>query len=116
MSAKLNQFQNWLERAQQTGWSVSGLAKSCGVSVRTLHRHFLATKGKTTKAWLAAKRLRIAIELLDDGISIKETAWCLGYKKPNNFTREFKRQFSRCPSQQQPQDSSSELKLAENDR
>jgi len=76
--------------------------EKCGVSVRTLHRHFLKHLGKNTKTWLAEQRQHNALELLCNGSSIKETATCLGYKQPNNFTRHYKSQTGICPSRQSP--------------
>lgn len=102
MNTKLNHIQNWPEIARQVKWSASALAKQCGVSVRTLYRHFLKHMGKNTKTWLAEQRQRNAHELLCDGSSIKETATCLGYRQPNNFSRKYKDHWGECPSLQQP--------------
>jgi AraC-like DNA-binding protein len=99
---KLKHIQNWLELARQAKWSASALAKQCGVSVRTLHRHFLQHTGKNTRIWLDEQRQRNAHELLCDGSSIKETADCLGYKSPSNFARHYKHQTGLRPSQQPP--------------
>ena len=100
MNTRLNHIQNWLELAQQANWSAAVLAKKCGVSVRTLHRHFLKQMGKNTKSWLAEQRQCHALELLRDGSSIKETSSCLGYKQPSNFTRKYKHHWGICPSLQ----------------
>jgi AraC family transcriptional activator FtrA len=102
MNTKLNNIQNWPELARQAKWSASALAKLCGVSVRTLHRHFLQHMGKNTKAWLDEQRQHNARELLCDGSSIKETSACLGYKSQSNFSRHYKHQTGICPSQQPP--------------
>jgi DNA-binding CsgD family transcriptional regulator len=37
--------------------------------------------GMNTKTWLAEQRQHNALEMLRDGISIKETATTLGYKE-----------------------------------
>jgi AraC-like DNA-binding protein len=100
MNTRLNQIQNWPELARQSNWSAAALAKTCDVSVRTLHRHFLKKMGKNTKSWLAEQRQRQAIELLHNGSTIKETASCLGYKQPTNFTRKYKNHWGICPSLQ----------------
>jgi AraC-like DNA-binding protein len=102
MNTRLHHIQNWPEFAREANWSVAALAKKCGVSVRTLHRHFLKQMGKNTKSWLAEQRQHQAIELLHEGSSIKETAACLGYKQPTNFTRKYKNHWGICPSQQSP--------------
>ena len=99
---RLKHIQNWPELARQAKWSASALAMLCGVTVRTLHRHFLHHTGKNTKTWLDEQRQHNAHELLCDGSSIKETAACLGYKSQSNFTRHYKHQTGICPSQQPP--------------
>jgi transcriptional regulator GlxA family with amidase domain len=101
MNSRLHQIQNWAELARQANWSVAALAKKCGVTVRTLHRHFHDKLGRNTKGWLAEQRQRQALELLCLGSSVKETASSLGYKQPTNFTREYKKYWGFCPSVKQ---------------
>ena len=116
MNTKLNHIQNWPELARQAKWSASALAKQCGITVRTLHRHFLKQMGKNTKTWLAEQRQHSANELLCDGSSIKETASCLGYKQPNNFSRHYKSQTGTCPSSQPSPIAPSKPQMSANDR
>ena len=98
MSHQLQTIQNWPEIARQARWSASALAKNCGVSVRTLHQHFLQQTGENTKAWLAEQRLQRAIELMRAGLSIKAAAITLDYKNPSSFTRKFKDARGICPT------------------
>jgi AraC-like DNA-binding protein len=98
MNTKLKHVQDWPALARQAHWSASALAKLCGVSVRTLHRHFLKQMGRNTKTWLAGQRQQNALELLRSGSTIKETASTLGYKQQTNFTRQYKGQTGICPS------------------
>jgi transcriptional regulator GlxA family with amidase domain len=102
MNTRLSHIQNWTELAQQAKWSASALAKKCGITVRTLERYFLRQMNKSPKAWLAEQRQRRAVELLRDGSSVKETATCLGYKQPTNFTRKYKKHWGFCPANQTP--------------
>jgi transcriptional regulator GlxA family with amidase domain len=102
MNTRLNHIQNWPELARQAKWSAAALAKKCGVSVRTLHRFFLEQMGKNSKNWLAEQRQRQAFELLRDGSSIKETAYCLGYRQSTNFSRGYKNHWGIRPSLQSP--------------
>jgi AraC-like DNA-binding protein len=115
MNTKLNHIENWPELARQVNWSAAALAKKCGVSVRSLHRHFLKQMGKNTKAWLVEQRQRLGRELLHDGSSIKETAFCLGYKQPTNFTRKYKAHWGVCPSMQTPTVGPPRPKMSSND-
>lgn len=100
MNTKLNQIEirDWPELAREAKWSALAMAKECGVSVRTLHRHFLKHMGKNTRTWLTEQRRQKALDLLYNGSSVKETAGVLNYAQPNNFTRQFKCQTGNCPS------------------
>jgi len=108
MNTTLNHInlKDWPKLASDANWSVSRLAKKCQVSARTLERHFVKTMGKSPKAWLSANRQQRAVELLRAGNSVKETAACLGFKRPGNFSREFTKYWGCCPtglgSQSQP--------------
>ena len=97
MNSRLNHVQDWLSLAKQVNWSVSRLAKQCGVSVRALERHFLRSMKKSPKAWLREQRQKLATELLRDGCSVKETAAALGYKHPTHFSREFRKRWGYTP-------------------
>jgi len=102
MNTKLNHVQDWLALAQQANWSITEMARLCKVSVRTMERHFVKTLGILPKAWLTEQRQKLARELLLDSSSIKETAACLGYKYPTNFTRRHRGCWKVCPSGQMP--------------
>jgi len=99
MNSELNHIQNWTDLAKETNWSASALATKCGVSVRTLERHFLRQTGKSPKTWLTDERMRRAAELLQDDSSVKEVATRLGFTNQQHFSREFKRQKGCPPSQ-----------------
>jgi len=89
MNSKLNHIENWPELASQANWSASALAKKCGVSVRTLETHFLEKFGNCPRTWMAEKRQRLAIELLEAGCNVKETAAKLGYAHASTFCNKF---------------------------
>jgi len=94
---KLQHIQNWPELARQANWSVARLAKLSGITRRTLHRHFIKKRGQTPKSWLEEQGQKLAIELLRDGFSVKETAAQLGYACSETFSRNFKRRCGKCP-------------------
>lgn len=98
MSRRLARITNWSERARQADWCTAQLARQCGVSVRTLERHFLRVMGQAPHAWLIEQRMAEACGLLARGLTVKETAANLGYKNPHHFTREFKKHLGYCPS------------------
>jgi len=100
---QLLQIQNWPERARAAKWCASTLAKHCGVSLRTLERHFLKEMGKHPKAWLSEQRQQQALELVRDGSSIKETAGLLDYKHSTHFSRAYKGQWGCSPTEKTAQ-------------
>jgi transcriptional regulator GlxA family with amidase domain len=98
MNSRLQQVQNWPERADKAKWSAKLLAENCKVSVRTLERFFCEEMGVCPHAWLFERRMRQAFELLRDGSSVKETADLLGYKKATDFSRTFKKRWGHSPT------------------
>jgi len=98
MNSKLNYIQNWPELAKQANWSASKLAKICGVSMSTLERYFLKRMGKSPKGWLSGQRQQQAAAILQEGVTVKETAYYLGYKHPSHLTNEFKKHWGNCPT------------------
>ena len=98
MNMKLGTIQDWPELAKRANWSTTSLAQQCGVSVRTLERHFLKVKGQTPKAWLSEQRQLVAIELLKNGSTVKATANHTGYKHASAFSREFKKHWGNYPT------------------
>jgi AraC-like DNA-binding protein len=98
VNTQLNHVQDWPSLARQAKWSVAELAKICKVSIRTLERHFEKNMGSLPKTWLREQRQKLAIELLREGASVKETASHLGYRHPQHFSREFKWHSGYCPT------------------
>ena len=99
MSGRLHQIQNWSELAQAVNWSAATLAKKCGVSLRTLERHFLKAMDRRPQTWLCEQRQQQAIELLRDGCNVTKTATLLGYKHATHFSREFKKHWGHAPTE-----------------
>jgi len=91
--------QEWVELAQQAEWSVGKLAKLCKVTVRGLELHFQNKIGKTPKKWLVEQRQKQALKLMQDDLLVKEVSSQLAYKQPSHFSREFKKQWGHCPTQ-----------------
>lgn len=93
MSYLLKGIIYWPNQAVKANWSVKKLAKQCGISVRTLERHFQVETGLSPQKWLNNERQCRAIELLRDGSTIKETADVLGYKTQHALSRAFKKYY-----------------------
>jgi transcriptional regulator GlxA family with amidase domain len=107
MPIRLNQIQDWPERAKQAKWSATTLAKNCGVCRRTLERYFLKERGLSPKQWLAEQRQLRANDLIRAGFGVKETAFYLGYKHAHHFSRDFTAKWSHRPSEAVSHQSSS---------
>jgi len=89
MNRRLPQIQDWLERARGAKWCATTMAKNCGVSLRTLERHFLKEMKKCPKAWLAEQRQQRALELIQSGCSVKDAALSLDYKHSTHLSRDY---------------------------
>lgn len=98
MSRRLERIENWPERARLADWCAARLAQHCGVTVRTLERHFLRVMHKTPHDWLMEVRMAEARALLAGGLSVKEAGGKLGFKNQHHFAREFKKRHGYCPS------------------
>jgi AraC-like DNA-binding protein len=94
----MHQIRDWPQTAKEAHWSVSALAKKCGVSVRTLERYFVKQMGTKPKQWLAIQRQLQASNLLRNGFSVKETSGFLHFKHPSHLTNGFKKHWGRSPT------------------
>lgn len=98
MNTRLNHVQNWPELAHKANWSVSGLAKNFGISIRTLELHFIKHFGQSPKIWLTKLRQQQAAELVREGLAVKEAAARLSYKHAHHFSRDFKKYWGCLPA------------------
>lgn len=62
-----------------------------------LQRAFKEITGMPVKHYRLLKRMEAARDILMTGISVKQVASKCGYKKQNNFTRDYKRVFNMTP-------------------
>jgi AraC-like DNA-binding protein len=86
----------WSELSERTP-SLEGVARSLGVSARTLQRQ-LRQEGVSFAQLLAELRREMAPSLLQDGqYGVSEVAFLLGYEDPSAFRRAFQRWFGRSP-------------------
>jgi AraC-like DNA-binding protein len=86
----------WSELSERTP-TLEGVARSLGVSARTLQRQ-LRQEGVSFAKLLAELRREMAPSLLRDGQhGVSEVAFLLGYEDPSAFRRAFQRWFGRSP-------------------
>ena len=87
----------WESLAGKVDYRPALLARECGVSLRTLQRHFRMAYGTTASDWLRQVRMRDAYARLKAGCRVKEVAIDLGYKQMSHFSRDFRNAFGICP-------------------
>lgn len=83
-------LETWESLAFRANFRPAVLAEHCGVSLRTVQRHFKTHYGITVSEWLRELRLKSAFDRLPSAASVKEVAFDLGYKQPSHFSRDFK--------------------------
>lgn len=77
---------------------IDDVARALGCSRQTLYRR-LKADGVTYAALLDDLRRRLALRFVrEQGLSVKETAWRLGFSDPAAFSRAFKRWTGASPS------------------
>jgi AraC-like DNA-binding protein len=77
---------------------IDAVARELGYSRQTLYRRLKAER-VTFEEVLDGLRRRVALRLLcDDGLSVKEAAWRLGFSDPAAFSRAFKRWTGAAPT------------------
>jgi len=77
---------------------IDEVARALGCSRQTLYRR-LKAEGATFAGLVDGVRRRLALRLLrDEGVSVKEAAWRLGFSDPAAFSRAFKRWTGESPS------------------
>ncbi|WP_413728992.1 AraC family transcriptional regulator [Sodalis sp. RH22] len=80
---------------------VTELAANAGMSIPAFHAHFKAVTQSTPMQYLKSTRLHQArLLMVRSGLSAAEVAIRVGYESPSQFSREFKRLFSRSPRQE----------------
>jgi AraC-like DNA-binding protein len=91
MNQKLNAQNDWPSLAKRANWSAKTLADLVGVSLRTLERYFIINMGVSPKSWMSHQRQKQAVGLLQNGNTVKEVAYYVGYQNASAFSREFKK-------------------------
>ena len=89
----------WMAQNLAEPSPVAALSEYLQVSPVTLQRLFQTQLGESAGARHSRLRMDRARELLaQEGATVKEAAYTLGYRHPNDLSRAFKRQFGRPPS------------------
>lgn len=88
----------WLRAHPEEMHPVSALSEHLQVSAATLNRLFRAKLGHGVRQEAYAIRMELARRLIADGRTVKDTAFQLGYRNPNDLTRAFSKFFKQPPS------------------
>ena len=84
--------------ASGDGVRIEQMARELGLGRQTLYRR-LKAEGTTFEALLDGVRRRVALRLIrNEGLSVKEAAYRLGFSDPAAFSRAFKRWTGASPS------------------
>ncbi|KQV36983.1 helix-turn-helix domain-containing protein [Rhizobium sp. Root1204] len=88
-----------LEQLGDCSLDVESIAKSQGISPRTLNRMF-ASEGTTVMRWLWKQRLSASYRALSDGTvrQVTEAAFRFGFKDSSHYTRAFKKEYNLQPN------------------
>ncbi|NID10214.1 helix-turn-helix transcriptional regulator [Fibrivirga algicola] len=79
--------------------NVDWLAMQLGINRKTLYRQVLRLTGYTPTILIRQYRLQQAINLLQAGHSVIETAEAVGFSTASHFTTVFKKQYGQTPTQ-----------------
>lgn len=95
----LHRVRDLLESDLSRNWTLAELARSAGVSARSLNTKFRVAFGVTVFEYLKRRRLEFARDtLLQRQLSVSEIAYQVGYDNPANFSTAFRRHFGYVPS------------------
>jgi AraC-like DNA-binding protein len=98
MPSRLDCIADWRDKAKAAHYHPAALAKMCGVTKRHLRWYFLRKSGVSLRVWLTDERFHLAQSLLSKGAPVKEVSYEVGFKYPENFTRQYKHYFKRNPT------------------
>jgi signal transduction histidine kinase/ligand-binding sensor domain-containing protein/CheY-like chemotaxis protein/AraC-like DNA-binding protein len=81
-------------------FSVEGLGSEVGMSRSHLFRKLKAITGKTPIEFIYFVRLQYGLDLLAEGkLNVSEVAYEIGFKNPSSFSKSFRRQFGKTPTE-----------------
>ncbi len=81
------------------GLTIDELAARFYISKYHMMRRFRDETGYTIHGYVTEKRLLLAQQLLEQGLPMGETALRCGYQEYSTFSRAYKKQFGRAPSE-----------------
>jgi len=76
---------------------LADLSQQVGLNARSLSEAFKQTFGVSIGAYVAERRMELALGLLESGMAVSQAAYKIGYT-PTAFSTAFRRHYSRSPS------------------
>lgn len=96
---KILDILRYLEANLAEDISIDDLAAQFFISKYHMMRRFRDETGYTIHGYVTEKRLLLAQQLLEQGLPMGETALRCGYQEYSTFSRAYKKQFGRSPSE-----------------
>jgi DNA-binding response OmpR family regulator len=88
------------QRMANENFAVEDLASSVNMSYTQLHRKLKAVTDKTAAQFIRSMRLKRAMEMLSqNGGTVSEIAYTVGFGSPAYFTRCFQEEYGKTPSE-----------------
>ena len=98
-SAALQEFAQQVRARLSDRRTLPEIAKTLGVSAKTMTRRFVKETGLTPDAWRRHARLLAAVAKLEAGEKVTDVALDLGFESVSSFTEAFRETFGATPSQ-----------------
>ena len=77
--------------------SIEQLSRLAGMSETKLKILFKRTYGETPLRYLKQVRMNLAASYLQDGLSVTDTAFAVGYKSVNRFSEAYRQTYNKYP-------------------
>ncbi|MEM8685915.1 MAG: AraC family transcriptional regulator [Pseudomonadota bacterium] len=98
--SRIRDVETYLRSEPGLEHTLAGLARLAGMSTSGLKRKFHAVTGQSVFNYLRGARLETAYRLIaDDGWTVAQAAYFVGYRHQSNFASAFRRKFGVTPKQ-----------------
>lgn len=95
----LNQLVQFIEKNYKTDFNIDAIAEEFAVSRTVFYNKVKGLTSMSPLEFVRQKKLQIAEQMLQKGFNVSEVAFEVGYSDVKYFSRQFKAQFGKAPSQ-----------------
>lgn len=99
MSKEKTELYEYIRKNLNRGITLESAAKFAGYSSEYFSKLFVKIMGTSFKKYIDTLKTQAAQGLLEEGVSVSQTAYELGYDTPSSFCRAFKRLVGSSPSE-----------------